>query len=271
MATSSSGLSGRPRPSDSPAQSAATAKKQRAKPSKPSSAQPTPTKSQAGASTAGSAKAEGKRRRIDWEAVERDYRTGKFTLRELEAKHRAGYAKISARAKREGWTKDLADVVRQATKAALIAEVATARATEGQNEATSVVLAAAELNKQVILQHRAELRTARALAMDLLAEVQSQRLLAADKELLAQLLAGEAEDIKQVADAQRVVHKALATGSRVSSSKALAETLTKLHLGERTAFSLDEASEAPPAPPDLAAITPEQRQEAYLRYVSGQR
>jgi hypothetical protein len=271
MATSSSGSSGRPRLSASPAQSAATGKKPRATPAKPSSAQPTPATSQAGASTADSAKAEGKRRRIDWEAVERDYRTGKFTLRELEAKHRAGYAKISARAKREGWTKDLADVVRQATKAALIAEVATARATEGQSEATSVVLAAAELNKQVILQHRAELRAARQIAMDLLAEVQSQRLLAADNELLAQVLAGEADDIKQIAEAQRVVHKALATGSRVSSIKALAETLTKLHLGERTAFSLDESTDAPPPPPDLSSISPERRQEAYLAYVTGQR
>lgn len=181
-----------------------------------------------------------KRRRLDWEAIERDYRTGKFTLRELESKHGAGYAKISSRAKREGWTKDLADVVRQATTAALIAEVATARATEGQNETANVVLAAAELNKQVILRHRTELQAARSLAMELLAEVQSQRLLAADKELLAQVLAGNAEDIKQVNDAQRVVHKALATGSRVQSIKALAETLTKLHSGERVAFALND-------------------------------
>jgi hypothetical protein len=181
-----------------------------------------------------------KRRRIDWEAVERDYRTGKFTLRELESKHGAGYAKISARAKENGWTKDLAAVVRKATSAALIAEVATARATEGQKATTDVVLAAAELNKQVILSHRDELRQARTLAMDLLAEVKSQRLLAAEKELLAQVLAGKAEDIKEISDAQRVVHKALATGSRVSSVKALAETLTKLHSGERVAFGLNE-------------------------------
>lgn len=211
-----------------------------------------------------------KRRRIDWEAVERDYRTGKFTLRELESKHGAGYAKISARAKENGWTKDLAAVVRKATSAALIAEVATARATEGQKATTDVVLAAAELNKQVILQHRDELRQARTLAMDLLAEVKSQRLMAAEKELLAQVLAGKAEDIKEISDAQRVVNKALATGSRVSSVKALAETLTKLHSGERVAFGLaDEPGDEPPSAPDPATIPPGQRQDAYLRLVSG--
>lgn len=219
-------------PSARPSKAAAT----RSGNSKTSSAAATPASTR---TTSQGAEAP-KRRRLDWEAIERDYRTGKFTLRELEAKHGAGYAKISARAKKDGWTKDLADVVRQATKAALIAEVATARATEGQTEATNVVLAAAELNKQVILQHRDELRQARTLAMDLLAEVKAQQLLASDKELLAQVLAGKAEDIRQIADAQRVVHKALATGSRVSSVKALAETLTKLHSGERVAFGLNE-------------------------------
>jgi len=35
------------------------------------------------------------RRRIDWEAIERDYRTDKFTLRELEAKHGTNNATIA--------------------------------------------------------------------------------------------------------------------------------------------------------------------------------
>lgn len=93
------------------------------------------------------------RRRIDWEAIERDYRTGKFTLRELEAKHVASYSEISRRAKREGWQKDLAAVIRQATNAALLADTAT----KAQSDATTVVLVAAEVNRQVILGHRTRL------------------------------------------------------------------------------------------------------------------
>ena len=42
------------------------------------------------------------RRRLDWEAIERDYRTGKFTLRELEAKHGANNATIARRAAMAG-------------------------------------------------------------------------------------------------------------------------------------------------------------------------
>jgi hypothetical protein len=36
-----------------------------------------------------------KRRALDWEAIERDYRTGRFTLRELEAKHGTNNATIA--------------------------------------------------------------------------------------------------------------------------------------------------------------------------------
>ena len=59
--------------------------------------------------------------RPDWQAVERDYRTGKFTLRELEHKHGAANSTIARRAAREGWSQDLSAAVRQATNAKLIA------------------------------------------------------------------------------------------------------------------------------------------------------
>lgn len=46
-----------------------------------------------------------KRKKTDWEAVERDYRTGKYTLRELEARHGANNGLIARKSKKEGWTK----------------------------------------------------------------------------------------------------------------------------------------------------------------------
>jgi hypothetical protein len=186
----------------------------------------------------------GKRRRIDWEAIERDYRTGKFTLRELEAKHGAGYAKISKRAKDNGWTKDLADAVRQATTAALIAEVATARATEGQKAATTVVLAAAELNKQVILGHRRQAGEARA-AME-----------TARTKLLS--LADTVADIREAA-------------TFVSATESLSRTTKTVIEIERTAFGLDDANKAPdkPDPIDFTAIPQDERMAAYLRLVGG--
>jgi len=42
---------------------------------------------------------------IDWEAVERDYRAGTLSLRELSRKHGCSHSAIANRAGREGWTR----------------------------------------------------------------------------------------------------------------------------------------------------------------------
>lgn len=243
----------RSRSSSKPAAASAPSARPTAPSAKPRTKQPSTS---AGATPGSAPRTEApKRRRLDWEAIERDFATGKYTDGELAAKHQTSRETINRqrgkdqKADPRRWQKDLTKQVRDATQALLMHEAVTKEVTGTitAGHTATAVLVAAEVSKQVILQHRHELQAARTLAMELLAEVQGQRLLDADKELLAQILAGKAEDIKQVNDAQRVVHKALATGSRVSSVKALAETLTKLHSGERVAFSLNDDQ-----PPDDA-------------------
>jgi hypothetical protein len=171
-------------------------------------------------STAKKPAKQGKRTRIDWEAIERDYRTGKFTLKELEAKHSAGYADISRRAKKDGWTKDLQRIVRQATSAALIADTAKAIANT-QQTTTNVVLALAELNKQVILGHRTR---ASVLAEDLLT-VKAKLMTLADS----------------VADIREAAALTGALEALVRSTKGLIDI-------ERKAFGLDDADAAADEP-----------------------
>ena len=76
------------------------------------------------------------KRRTDWEAVERDYRIDKFTLRELAKKHDANHATIARRAEREGWTKDLTGAIRQATNARVISETVQQKCDTAQQNAT---------------------------------------------------------------------------------------------------------------------------------------
>lgn len=137
------------------------------------------------------------RRRLDREAIERDYRTGKFTLRELEAKHGMGYADISRLATKEGWTKDLAAAVKQATTAALIQELTTTATTNAQRNTTNVVLAAAEMNKQVILGHRKALVELAADAAKLKAKLLSMVEAAADPKEIASLV-GSLEALSRI-------------------------------------------------------------------------
>lgn len=148
----------------------------------------------------------------DWHAIERDYRTGRFTLRELEAKHGAPNSTIARRAKREGWTQDLSSAVRQATNAALIQEMVQHECSAAQHGAAATVLAAAEVNKQVILAHRKRLA-------DLQAQAQQAR------DTLVRL--GEAvADIKEAA-------------TLVSALEAAARTAKIVIEAERKAYGLD--------------------------------
>jgi len=49
---------------------------------------------------------------FDWEAVERDYRLGRWSLRELSAKHGPSEGMIRKKAKAGGWEKDLSAQIR---------------------------------------------------------------------------------------------------------------------------------------------------------------
>ena len=187
------------------------------------------------------------RRRLDWEAIERDYRTGQFSLKELERKHGAGFADISRRAKKEGWTKDLREAVKQATSAAVIAEttkgIAKAITKNVAENTKNVVLAAAEVNRQVILGH---LDRARELVADTAA---------ARAKLMA--LADSVADVREAATLASAIESLMRT------TKGLVEI-------ERKALDLDSPAEKPKEPPPaLADVQPGQELEAYRDWVNG--
>lgn len=97
------------------------------------------------------------KRKTDWEAVERDYRTGNFTLRELATKHGPSHQAIAKQAKNNAWSQDLSIAIKQATNAKLVDEMVAKEVAKGGQAVANTVLAVAELNKQVILSHRSRL------------------------------------------------------------------------------------------------------------------
>lgn len=179
-----------------------------------------------------------KKLKVDWQAVERDYRATKLTLRELGSKHGCDHAVIARKAKKEGWERDLTELVKQATNTKLIAQAVNDAVNNGQQDVTNVVLAVAELNKQVILGHRVDLSATRSVASDLLLELHNSALLGNEAQLLAQIAAGDGAQEADLARARSAVNKALNLNSRIGSIKALAETFTKIQAAERIAFGL---------------------------------
>lgn len=220
------------------------------------SAKPAPTNP---AGTAKGKTATTRKPRADWQAIERDYRTGRFTDQELADKHGSIVTRqaISKKAREQGWTKDLSREVRQATKASVIrAQVAEAVAADvaadvaqscadATSSTTNAVLAAAELNKQVILSHRKSLKSAQEVAGELLLELSEQRLLLEHKELLAQVLAGAGAEPVDVALAQSAIQRTLALGNRGKTFKAITDAIVNLQNAERVAFGLDEKDDDP--------------------------
>lgn len=100
------------------------------------------------------------RKNTDWQAVERDYRTGKFTEQELADKYGATRSAVSKHKRTKHWTKDLQTEIRQATNARLVAEMVADEVAEGSKKVANVILAAAEVNKNIILSHRTKIADA---------------------------------------------------------------------------------------------------------------
>lgn len=169
------------------------------------------------------------RRRADWEAIERDYRTGQFSDQELADKHGNVVSRqaISKRAGKQGWQKDLTKEVRLATKAKLIAEQVAAqvagevadRVAKSGNATVQAVLAAAETNKQVILTHRRDIAKVRGLTMKLVGDLEAA--------------ANETDAAKRPPLPELIL-----------SAQRAGQSLARLQQMERTAFGLDEEEDA---------------------------
>lgn len=195
----------------------------------------------------------------DWEAIERDYRSGQFTDREIGAKYGLSHGAIQKRAKRDGWQKDLSGAVKAATKARLleteVAKVASAEVAKRVAKQVAsaipatveVVAAAAEVNSAVILRHRNDIATLRQLAMDMAAELSLVTHAQDEIRRLQEILAGDATSPDEVDATRRSLDDLLRLHNRVGSAQKLADTLNKLQALERKAFALDDEPGGPGA------------------------
>jgi hypothetical protein len=176
---------------------------------------------------------------IDWIAVEVAYRANILSLKAIGAEYSVSDAGILKRAKRDGWTRDLAAKIRQRAAAkvsarAVSAEVsALTKATE-----TQVIEANAQLQSEIILSHRTDIQRARRLTMNLLSELEHQTDNLDLYEKLAELLF--APDDKGVDKRNELFNKVISLSGRSTTMKTLADSLKSLIALEREAFGVDQ-------------------------------
>lgn len=111
--------------------------------------------------------------KVDWEAVEREYRAGQLSVSEIGRQFGVSHTAINKRAKAESWTRNLAKAVRETVKAKLVSDGVSAEVSSA-NARETIELAAARA-VEVVRSHRRALSQLNAIG-DILANRLAQHL-----------------------------------------------------------------------------------------------
>ena len=185
----------------------------------------------------------------DWEAIERDYRAGVKSLREMAAEHGISHPAIRKRAERDGWTRDLkAKVAAKASALVSAAQVTAEVPAETKITEAVTVDVEAKVQARIRIAHRADIGRSRNLLAKLLLELEQQTDGQGTFEQLLEALATEdGGDEKAAADRRKRLweqwQKAMSLGGRADTMKKLADTLRVLIDKEREAYGIDSAGE----------------------------
>ena len=193
-----------------------------------------------------------RRTQTDWDAVERDYRTGRFTKRELAEKHGLSHTAINKRAIKFGWVQDLSERINQATQAKLAQQVRNEAKAKLEEFAVSTLVAksvsdsfqndvetidlASDINAIVVSRHRKGLSEITQVRSTLLAHVAQA---AANLDELAEIIEMvRCPDDNGIDRANDALKRAMSRSTLIDDLKKLAEVDEKVRKGEREAFSI---------------------------------
>lgn len=191
----------------------------------------------------------------DWERIEDDYRAGVLSLREIAAANGITHGAINKRAKRDGWSRDLAAKI-QAKADELVSKQAVSAAVSAARVVTDrqVIEANAERIAQVRGEHRVDIAKARGLAGKMLDELGAQSAGADDFAALGEMM--RSPDERGIDKLNDIYQKVISLPGRVDSLKKAVETL-KISVGmEREAYGLAAADGAPPLSDPTAGMSP---------------
>lgn len=176
---------------------------------------------------------------VDWEAIEKEYRAGIRSVRDIGAEHGVSHVGINKRAKREGWVRNLAAKIRAKAESLVTRDVVTSSVTmETERE---IIEANANMQANVIRTHRKDITRYRSLCEKLLQEIELQTGEILTFEQLGELM--YAPNDKGVDKRNELYVKTISTASRVDSVKKMVDTLKTLIGLERQAFGLSDTAE----------------------------
>lgn len=176
------------------------------------------------------------RKAVDWEAVEREYRAGIRSLRDIGAEFGVSDAGILKRAKREEWQRDLTERIRAKAEAKVSAALVSEKVSAETNANERVVVeASAQVLADALLGQRRDVSRSRSIVQKLFDELEAQGDGLEELAMLGEALeSGDEEKLAQIA------RKVIAFPSRVDSAKKLAESLRTLVELERKVLRIKD-------------------------------
>ena len=113
--------------------------------------------------------AETERKQIDWELVEKHYRAGKLSIREIGRQCGCDEKQVRRRAKAEGWYRDLSEKINEAVRSKVVRS-----SVRTENNAASdreIIEANAEAILKIRLEQRQDITRAKRLTLSMLSEL----------------------------------------------------------------------------------------------------
>lgn len=143
---------------------------------------------------------------IDWEGVERDYRAGIKSVREIAATYGCSHTIINKRAATYGWARDLGGKIR-AKADALVAKEAVSRmvSTETRIPEREIVEANAVVQANIRREHRSDIQRTKRVANTLIEKLERRVEALASTGDKFDDLREQASTLKLLADTQRTV------------------------------------------------------------------
>lgn len=179
----------------------------------------------------------------DWEAIEREYRAGQLSIREIASQHGISDTAIRKKAKAKGWARDLTEQVQKRVRSETVRK--TVRETDVQTaekaDDDEIIEAAAKRGAQVIDTHRTDIRTGRQLVETMFGELQRQ---CAEPDMTAAAVDQVADDDGFTPQARSFAMKAISLPGRATTLRDLSQSLQRLVAMERQAYSLDEKTQS---------------------------
>ena len=174
----------------------------------------------------------------DWEAIERAYRAGLLSIREIASTQGITHGAINKRAKRDGWERDLKAKIK-AKADALVSKrtVSTSVSTKTPDTEREIIEVNAEVIANVRMAHRGDISRGRRLTnklLDELAHLTDNRVLF---EELGELMRDP--DDNGFDRCNEIYGKVISLPGRSKTMKEMADTLKTLISLERQAYDLD--------------------------------